>query len=621
MAFDASQFVAKAQGAGAFSFDVEHDPNTQFNHTDFSLWGVSFAIGEDRHWVRDRAVWEPAIHQLFALPDVDAVAYNGKYDLKCLRALGVNDDPQQLCDPMIGVNLLNENRKPNKLGLKHVVMDAYGYEMGDFMQECADGPDDHRFVKYTTDDAYYEYKLWRDIKPRLIDEGVYSLFSKILMPSSLFIADMELAGILWDDASADALQDAFEAMSGKLESGILSQIGDLNIGSGDQLATRLFDELGYSTRDIDLTKSEKRFSVDSKAMATLAKRYPVCQKIVHYRTALKMVGTYTKPLTQRAHDDPRHRIHPTFWLVSTTGRMRSENPNFQNIPAYLHTNEPFTGLNIRSCVIADPGRRLIVADLSQIELRLMAHISQDPLFLDAYLRWKCTCGSEGRAKAILHECPVCGAAENERVLSDLSATGFWHGIDIHTQTYEKISALHSRQDGKVANFELIYNATPSTMHNRHPGLNLRAWTKASEEYKALYKGVHAHHIRCEHQMDICPVTKNIFGRKRRIPPHEVQSNHKHALNQFINFNPQASACDFIQLAAVKIRMALKDSGSWMTRIWPSNIVHDELVFECEEAYIKEAIPIVQHHMEHAVQLRVPVRTDIVVCDNWGQVKG
>jgi len=572
--------------------------------------------------VRDRAVWEPAVKRLFALKGVDAVAYNGKYDIKCLKALGIADDPQQLCDPMVGVNLLNENRKPNKLALHHVVKDTYGYEMGHFMDECIDGPDSPRFIKYTTDDAYYEYKLWRDIKPRLVDEGLYRLFERILMPSSLLIADMETVGILWDIDKAREMQVSFERIAEQLKNEILAKIGDLNISSGDQLAARLFDELGYSTRGIATTPSEKRFSVDAKAMSVLAARYPVCDKIVKYRTSLKMVGTYMKPLIERAEADPNQRIHPTFWLVSTTGRMRSENPNFQNIPAYMHKSEPFTGLSIRSCVVAEPGRRLIVADLSQIELRLMAHISKDRLFHEAYVRWECaSCGASGDAITILHKCPNCHAAENEKILSDKAAGGFWHGKDIHTQTYEGISALHSRQDGKVANFALIYNATPGMMHHHYPDLTKRQWSVASDQYMEMYSGVHAYHVRCEQQMDMAPVTKNIFGRKRRIPKHEVQKSYKHAINQFINFPPQSAACDFIQLASIKIREAMIGNGSWLTRVWPTNIVHDELVFECDEDYLDEAVPIVQYHMEHAVQLRVPVRTDIVICDNWGEVKG
>jgi len=617
--FNTAEFVAKAQAAGAFSFDVEHDPNTQFNHTDFSLWGVSFAIGEERHFVRDRAVWQPAIVQLFALEGVDAVAYNGKYDLKCLKALGVREDPKQLCDPMVGVNLLNENRKPNKLSLKCVVKDTYGYEMGDFMEESVDGPDSERFIHYTTDDAYYEYKLWQDIKPQLIEEGSYNLFRKILMPSSIFVAEMELVGILWDIDCANDLRTSFEALAVRLKGEVLAQIGDINLASGDQLAKRLFDELGYSTARIDLTKSKKRYSVDKKAMATLSKRYPVCEKIVWYRTAEKMVGTYLKPLVERADADPHKRIHPTFWLVSTTGRMRSEKPNFQNIPAFLH--ELFKGLNIRRCVRAGPGKKLIVADLSQIELRLMAHISQDPLFLQAYVQWTCTkCGRTGDALTILHECPNCGAAENEKILSG-KGEGFWHGKDIHTQTYEGIPALHSRQDGKVANFALIYYATAGMMHYQYPDLTRAEWQEASDQYMAMYEGVHAFHVRMEHQMEMSPVTKTIFGRKRRIPKHEVQKNWKHSINQFINFPPQSAACDFIQLSAVKIRQDFIERGTWLNKVLPTNIIHDELVFECDEDYVEEATEVVRYHMEHAVQLRVPVRTDIVICDNWGEVKG
>jgi DNA polymerase-1 len=353
-------------------------------------------------------------------------------------------------------------------------------------------------------------------------------------------------------------------------------------------------------------------------MEILAAKYPVCQEIVTYRNCGKMLGTYLEPLTERAILDPRDRIHPSFWIVSSTGRSRCENPNLQNIPARLPPE-----LNIRRCFIADDGHVLIVADLSQAELRLCGHITKDKVLVESYCEWKCTnCGSSGYHERLYHECPKCGVQENEAVLKNPDEVkGFWHGRDLHQDLFESLDALTSRNDGKTANFELIYGATPSKLNQVHPHNSKRQWARISDGYFERHVGVQKFHDLTAGRLSSGLVCYDIFGRKRRIRKREVAASFKHAFNMAVNFPVQCSAGSYI------IMLRLICFGRiWLSlvigkkTIWPVNFVHDEVVFEVVENRAEELARKLQYRLEYAVQLRVPMRADIAIDKSWGDAK-
>ena len=648
-------FLAAATFAGAYTFDVEHNPNLGPHLPDFKLTGCGFSSGSITFFCRDMDEIKHICTKLFPDPELDAVAFNAKYDLKCLKAAGLmNDYPESVVDPMIAGNLLNDNKRPNELSLKVMVWDQFGYEMMSFDEAWLAGPDSDTFKRYACDDAKWEWELWDALKPKLEKQGLMKLFRKVLMPACKVFADMELSGIKWNLEGVRRLLTGFQTLRDDMEGAIFGEIGSLNLNSGDQVARRLFGDLGYPTTGLPLTKSGKRVAVDSRAMDMLAKRHPVCRKIRTFRTACKMIGTYLEPLTHMAMGSVDGRIHPTFWLVSATGRTRSEKPNFQNIPAFLA--DDFKHLSIRNNIIAEKGRKLCVCDLSQIELRVIAHTTKDPTFLKAYLDWQCTaCGEVGSSETLLHECPKCGADEDEDVITvcptcgakhvrtvkavkkgapkvcslcakrvsydDAKVRAFWHGLDLHQITTDSIAALGgNRQNGKTSNFALVYGASAPRMYYEYPSLSLRRWEQVIDEYMDTYKGVRNWHVRMRRQMHETGVVTDIFGRKRRIPKIIVRENEKHALNMIVNFGPQSSACAMIELAMVNMREHFIEQGTWMNRVWLTNMVHDEIILEVENEFIDEVIPVIQDKMEHAVQLRVPVRTSICVVDKWGQAK-
>jgi DNA polymerase-1 len=660
MTRDLKAFVAAATQAGAYSFDVEHHPELDCHQPGFKLHGVGFATEGMSFYEQDMDSVRYLIGELFKLP-LEAIAYNGKYDLKCLMAVGMTDPyryPEFVCDPMVEVNLLDENRHPGDLGLKTVIWDQYGYKMSDFKSVyAAFGLDSPEFEKYALDDAEWEYRLHKDLKPKVIEEDLWQPFSKILMPMLKLAADMEWVGIGWDLQNSKGLLRGYQLLRAQLEDEITAEIGQLNLGSGDQLAKRLFEDLGFSTRGIDMTDSGKRYSTDAKAMETLAKKYPVCLKICKYRTADKMISTYVEPLSRMCMADKFNRIHPTIWLVSATGRTRMEKPNFQNIPSYL--DKEFSHLSIRQGVVPPKGWKLIDADLSQIELRLCGHVSMDPTFLAAYRNWTCTvCNTKGSEISKLHhKCPNCGAAEDENILKccpicktqhvkplkqkvhgeeivigcrvcinkepfeSVKIKGFWHGEDLHQQTTDAVTALEGdRQMGKTCNFALIYYATAMRLHYEFPKFSIAQWEEISYQYFRKYQGVKRWHLQMEQLLHHGGVTRDLFGRKRRISKRDIAKSPKHALNQFINYPVQASACEYIQLCMSNLRKKWISEGVWMREIYQSNFVHDEGVWECPAELVPKFVPDIVHAMENSVAFQVPIRTSIKILDNWGQAK-
>ena len=621
---DAHAFIEAAKKCGAYSLDVEHAASSDLNNPGFELWGVSFATEgfEDGIYVTDYETYAFICRELFPL-DVEAIAYNGKYDLKCLVSVKVITPaqyPKVFVDPMVGVNLLDESRPPNRLGLKRVIEDAYGHKMVEYEEASSHGRDSAEFAKYACEDAEWELKLWLRIKPRLEEQKLLALFERILMPAEKAFADVELVGIQWDFDYAKTLLHEFQRIRKEHENEVIESIGMINLNSPQQVSRRLFDELGYSTKGLQATKKGD-WSVDADAMDTLAKKYPVCASIKTFRTCHKMIGTYIEPITRRAMADPNGRVHPTFWLVSKTGRTRCDKPNFQNIPAWLHKRKGFEHLNIRKAVIAKPGFKLIVADLSQIELRMIAHITQDKNFLKAYRKWTCTaCGKTGSENHKLFQaCPNCGEPENEDALK--GEKGFWHGKDLHQQTTDNVAALKGdRQSGKMSNFAIGYYATARIMHYEYPALTIRQWQDIIDDWLDFYSGVRDWHGKCETGLSMSGRMRDVFGRLRRISKADIARSYKHALNQFINFSPQASACTLIEFSLVKLREQFIEEGVWLDEIFCSNFVHDELVFEAPEAKAEAYSKVIREVMESTVDFSVPIRADVAIVDRWGEMK-
>lgn len=616
------QIIDSAKKHGFVVFDVEHDTKHDPNFPeDFELWGVVFATPEACKFVTNRDDIQTLTDELLLNSDIEQVAHNFKYDDKCMKSAGYVGDTDTLPNPrctMAAENLLYDNLTPKQLGLKPTVKRRYNRERADYATSSLLGPKDATFIKYACDDGTDTVQLWQDQKKELDAQKLAQNHAKIASAACVVFGDIERAGIKWDIRRGADLMHEFQLLRDKCEEEIYKEIGHLNLNSGPQMAQRLFVDLGYSTDGISKTPKGDRYSVDAKAMDTLARKYPICDKIKTFRTAAKMINTYVEPLTTRALARPDRRIHCNFWLVSTTGRTRADNPNLQNIP----TSDFGRDANIRTAFVPQDGYVLVTADLSQIELRIIAHITQDPTFLHAYRSYLCgACKKVGESDVILHECPNCGAEENEDVLADNSLPHFYHGLDIHSITSNKVSALKkNRQAGKVTNFAVVYGASAVKMNSIFPALSKGQWGKVIEEYYETYPKVPLWHAAIEYLLDAEGVITDIFGRKRRIPKRDVQRSRKHALNQAVNFAPQASACELMQLNMLELRNKWITKNLYLSKTRIVNFVHDELVTEIHHSVLDESIDDIRQALEHTIKLSVPVRTGIQVTFNWGDAK-
>lgn len=618
------QIIDDAHKFGLLSFDIEHPPDLDKDSPGFRLSGCSFATKNYSCYLTDIVAITKVCKACFPKEDIECIAFNGKYDLQCLVAVKVitaYEYPATFCDPMVAENLLDENRFPGELGLKPIILARYGHAMMKYEIAWAFGEYSKEFAEYATEDARWELRLWQDVKPEMVKDGVHKLFTKILMPAELAFADMETIGMGWDIDKATELLAKCQKKRDEIQKEIFEEIGGLNLGSGDQLAKRLFEDLGYSSEGIEKTASGKRLSTDAEAMEKLAKKYPVCKKIVFFRTCNQLIGTFIEPLTRRCVEDVNGRIHPTYWIVSTTGRTRCQNPNLQNIPSWIHTRPGFEGLNIKNAFVPAKGRRMIVADYSQIELRVEAHVSQDAVFLETFREWCCTvCNKKGQHNVILHKCPECGTLEHPDAFKGRPVS-FWHGGDLHTVTTMSIPALKgNRQNGKTCNFALIYKASAWKMHYEYPELSVKEWQVIIDQYFEKYQGVQLLHINLEQVLSESGIYQDIFGRKRRISRDEIRKSPKHALNQFVNFPIQAPACELLELVMGKMRNKWITEGTYLKEVFITNMVHDELVFEVAEDRVDYYAQDIADIMENAVQLRVPIRADVHIVDNWGQLK-
>lgn len=622
---DIDLFLEKARQAKSFSFDIENDPQLNWRRQGFDILGMSVCTKDyGPFYVTDKN----DIKRILALfnEQILCVAHNAKYDIVCLIRSGLIEDcPRYICDTMCLVNVLNENLTPSEMGLKPTILREFGHKMIEFKEAISDGLHSEKFVEYAKEDAYWEYTLFLKKKAEIdADPQLKNYFFNVLMEGMKAFIDIELNGMKWDLDHAMKCFKRFKQRRDQLLTKIKEVLGNIDLASPKQLQNRLFNELGYDTKYSRQSEKTGQWSTDDAVLSAMAGKYPVCNHISTYRTCEKMISTYLKPLTEQSSENFDGRVRGSYWLASQTGRIRCSDANLQNVPVYYNMPEGLTDVNIREGFSAETGYKLLVVDFSQIELRLCAQISRDPVFLSSFIDWKCTsCNSSGKSATILHSCPKCGIAEDEHAMKG-KTKGFWHGLDLHQITTESIPALEGqRKYGKEANFALIYLATAYTMNSHFPMFSVNKWEKIIDQYFDKYKGVKKWHTKLEQQMCNSGVISDLFGRKRRIPKSELRSSgskYKHCLNQFVNFPVQASAVALSLICMAKCREFFRSIGKWNSYVKLVNMVHDELVFEIKEEYIEEATKKIVELMENSVTFDVPIRVDAKVVERWGLAK-
>jgi DNA polymerase-1 len=435
---------------------------------------------------------------------------------------------------------------------------------------------------YAAEDADVTLRLWLALKPRMIARGLASVYERLERPLVTVLARMEQRGVSVDRQILSRLSGDFAQGAAALEDEIYELAGErFTIGSPKQLGDILFGKMGLPGG----TKTKTgQWSTSAQILEDLAAEgHPLPRKIVDWRQLTKLKSTYTDALPGYIHPETK-RVHTSYALAATTtGRLSSSEPNLQNIP--IRTTE---GRKIRAAFIAEPGNKLISADYSQIELRVLAHVADIPQLRKA----------------------------------------FEDGVDIHAMTASEMFSVpvegmppEVRRRAKAINFGIIYGISAFGLANQ---LSIPR-EEASDYIKKYFERFPGIRDYMETTKAFCRengYVETIFGRRAHYPEIRSSNPQHRAFSERASINApiQGSAADIIRRAMVRMDAALENAGLKDTRMLLQ--VHDELIFEAPEAEVDKAIPVIIEIMENAtmpaISMAVPLQVDARAADNWDE---
>lgn len=512
------------------------------------------------------------------------VAQNAKFDMQILAHHGVNVGPVD--DTMLISYVLDAGR--NGHGMDELSKLHLGHEPIPFKEVAGSGKGAVTFDRvpidkataYAAEDADVTLRLWRVLKPRLAAEHRVTVYETLERGMPAVLRRMEAAGIKVDRQILSRLSGDFAQSLARLEEEIYELAGErFTIGSPKQLGDILFGKMGLPGAK---KTASGQWATGAQVLDELAEQgHELPRRILDWRQLAKLKSTYTDALPGYIHPQTG-RVHTSFALAATTtGRLSSSEPNIQNIP--VRTEE---GRKIRTAFVAEPGHKLISADYSQIELRILAHIADIPQLRQA----------------------------------------FAEGIDIHAMTASEMFGVPVegmdplvRRRAKAINFGIIYGISAFGLANQLaiPREEAGAYIK---RYFERFPGIRDYMEQTKAFVREHGYVTTVFGRICHYPQVRSPNPSERAFveRQAINAPIQGSAADIIRRAMLRMESALEDAGLSSVRMLLQ--VHDELVFEAPDSDIERAIPVIRAAMETAAEpalrLAVPLQVDARAADNW-----
>jgi len=422
--------------------------------------------------------------------------------------------------------------------------------------------------------------LRKALIPRLAENELAPLFRDIELPVARILAEMEETGIAVDAEALKTLSAEMGAKLARMEQECYRLAGrQFNINSPIQLRQILFEDLGLSAKGLKKTKSG--FSTDADTLEKLAAAHPLPRQLLEYRAISKLKSTYSDALPELV-DPATGRLHTLFHQALTaTGRLSSTNPNLQNIPTRTED-----GRRIRRAFVAPTGSLLLSADYSQIELRVLAHLSCDATLIDAFRR-----GEDIHARTAAE---VFGRAPN--------------AID-----------AEARRLAKVINFGIIYGMGPQRLAGEL-GISLKEASEYIQRYFERLPGVDTYMKKCLAEARERGWVATMYGRRRYLPELNSPQGGARAQAERIAINTplQGTAADLIKLAMIRMDGAIKRQ-TWGSRILLQ--VHDELLIEVPQAERDPVGEAAQAEMEGVAELRVPLKVELKWGPNWAELEG
>jgi len=490
-------------------------------------------------------------------------------------------------DSMLASILLDPAQSGHKLD--HLALAHLNYRMipiSDLIGSAADqGSMDQvplaEATVYAAEDTDIALRLYHTLTPELERRGLSVLVREIEAPLVCVLAEMEANGILCDPVELRRQGDALKGRVDELRQEVQTAAGvNFQIESTQQLAEVLFDKLGYPVAKKTKTGRSTDITVLEKLAATEDRNDPktsVPRLVIEYRQLTKLISTYLGNLIASIHPEDG-RIHSTFHqLVTATGRLASHNPNLQNIPVRSET-----GRQIRKAFHAAPGHLLLCADYSQIELRLLAHLSQDPALLEAF-------------------------AQNQDIHTAVAAEVF--GVAPETVTKEQ------RARAKTINFGIIYGITPYGLARRIEGMDVATAMDLIARYKVRFPGIERFLQQCVREALEQGYVCTLAGRCRAIPEINSPNRHQRNLGERLAINSvvQGSAADLIKAAMVNVQQRIDRDNLPLKMLLQ---IHDELVLETPAERAQEFAEIVCAEMERAMTLSIPLRAEAGIGYDW-----
>ncbi|MBR6251865.1 MAG: DNA polymerase I [Bacteroidales bacterium] len=520
------------------------------------------------------------LKQLFENKDVVKIGHNLKFDIEVLANYGVSVEGQ-LFDTMIAHFLLYPGQKH---GLKDITISMLNYESIRIDELIGSGKnqrsmqtvDEDLLREYSAEDADVTWQIYEVMKPQIeASASIKNLFENIDMPLVAVLADMERTGVAIDSDALNTFATKLKEQIDTIVAEVKALAGaDFNIASPRQVGEVLFEKM-----KIDPTAKKTRsgqYSTDEDTLKKYADQ-PIVAKILDYRGLVKLLNTYAEALPKLVNKTTG-RLHTSFnQTVVITGRLSSSNPNLQNIPI-----RDENGKEIRKAFVAgEVGHKIVAADYSQVELRLMAHLSGDENLIEAFKR----------------------------------------GDDIHAATAAKVFGVpfadvtkDMRRKAKTANFGIIYGISAFGLAERL-GISRSDAKKLIDDYFVSFPSVHKYMEDSIKHAREKGYVETLFGRRRDLP--DINSRNptvRGTAERFaINAPIQGSAADIMKIAMTNVYKALKTSGMKAKMMLQ---VHDELVFDCPADEVEQLSTIVKREMENAYELRVPLIAEVGVGENW-----
>ncbi len=548
-----------------------------------------------------------ALRPIFEDESIAKVGQNIKYDLLIFKNAGIelrgfvpNDETSPAGDTMIASYVLDSSRSSHSMdNLSLAFLDRTNLSIKDLI---GSGKNQKRFDEvplnlaspYAAEDADVTLQLNEKLSPLLKKESsLEKLYREVEMPLIEVLASLEYNGVLVSKEELNNQQSRLQKRIDELVETInkeaqetIARTFDLN--SPKQLSAALFnkpdDEVeGLGIKPIKKTKTG--FSTNAEVLEKLAQdpdiETQIPSLILEYRQLTKLVSTYLKSLVDDIHPDT-HRIHASFnQTVAATGRLSSSDPNLQNIPIRSDI-----GREIRKAFIAQDDHLLISADYSQIELRILAHLSEDPALIEAFL-----------AGEDIHQ--AVAAQINGIPLEDVTSA--------------------QRSGAKMVNFGIVYGVTPWGLARRLDVSNAEA-TEIIDNYKAKFANITSFLDECVEFARTHGYVQTMLGRRRPIPDIDDRNPQRKALAERMAINSvvQGSAADLIKIAMIDLHERIKAADSTSPLLGSKMIlqIHDELVFETPTDRADEAKVLIEERMEAAMDLKVPLLVDAHVSSDW-----